>query len=80
MHAVLVVQTPRPNWPFLKALGETGEITALEEQRPILASTLSLISMAPDMFAVRETGELLRPIFRFGIPETSVRNKCPYWR
>ncbi|GAX74463.1 hypothetical protein CEUSTIGMA_g1912.t1 [Chlamydomonas eustigma] len=29
---------------------------------------------------VRETGELLKPLLRFGVPETSVRDKCPYWR
>ena len=34
----------------------------------------------PSHVTVRETGELLRPILRFGIPETSVRNKCKYWR
>jgi len=29
---------------------------------------------------VDETVDLLQPFFRFGIPHTSVRNKCPHWR
>lgn len=29
---------------------------------------------------INETGELLKSILRFGLPETSVRNKLPYWR
>ncbi|KAG2429999.1 hypothetical protein HYH02_013827 [Chlamydomonas schloesseri] len=27
-----------------------------------------------------ETVELVRPVFRFGIPESSLKDKCPYWR
>lgn len=27
----------------------------------------------------QETVELVRPLFRFGLPETSLRTKCPYY-
>lgn len=28
----------------------------------------------------QETVELVRPLFRFGFPETSLRTKCPYYK
>lgn len=29
---------------------------------------------------VREAWELVEPVFRFGLPANSIRDKCPYWR
>lgn len=37
-----------------------------------------LVKLFLDTWA--ETVELVRPVFRFGIPESSLRDKCPYWR
>ncbi|KAG2485985.1 hypothetical protein HYH03_015308 [Edaphochlamys debaryana] len=39
---------------------------------------LPLVKLLMDTWA--ETVELVRPVFRFGIPVTSLRNKCKYWR
>ncbi|KAG2426516.1 hypothetical protein HXX76_011743 [Chlamydomonas incerta] len=39
---------------------------------------LPLVKLLLDTWA--ETVELVRPVFRFGIPESSLRDKCPYWR
>lgn len=46
-------------------------------QRPSFLR-LPLVRLLADTWA--ETVELLRPLRRLGIPETSLKDKCPYWR
>ncbi|GLC40778.1 hypothetical protein PLESTB_000023700 [Pleodorina starrii] len=46
-------------------------------QRPAVLR-LPLVQAFLDTWA--EAVELVRPVFRFGIPESSLRDKCKYWR
>ncbi|GIM08140.1 hypothetical protein Vretimale_12175 [Volvox reticuliferus] len=46
-------------------------------QRPTVLRT-PLVQVFLDTWA--EAVELVRPVFRFGIPESSLKDKCKYWR
>lgn len=42
---------------------------------------LSRVPLVPELVStIQETAELLRPVFRFGIPKASILNKCPHHR
>lgn len=49
----------------------------VQTPRPAFMDT-PLASVLVD--TLKETVELVKPVMRFGFPETSLKTKCPYWR
>jgi hypothetical protein len=85
---VLIVQTPRPKFfesPILKAFRGTIKETGVSRMAA-WAAWLHVLCATPGLGAdssphlLLHAQELLKSILRFGLPETSVRNKLPFWR
>ncbi len=72
---------PRPRPQFFLSepedLPRAFNVLYVRTHRPAFLR-LPLVRLLADTWA--ETVELLRPLTRLGIPESSLKDKCPYWR
>jgi hypothetical protein len=66
---------------YIHAMNEAEQpafnVLYVESQRPSILK-FPLVRGLLDTF--QETADLLRPVLRFGLPVTSVKDKCPHYK